>query len=65
MLNPPRLEMAIVMMKVITQNVGMMVETAVDYASIQTIVHTALALVILLAIECPMPLLEMVTVMMR
>ena len=57
--------MAIVMMKVITQNVGMTVETAADHASIQTIVHTALALVILLAIECPMPLLEMVTAMMR
>ena len=57
--------MAIVMMKVITQNVGMMVETAVDHASIQTIVHTALALVMLLAMECPMPLLEMVTAMMR
>ena len=38
-------------MKVITKNVGMMVETAVDHASIQTIVHTALAFVMLLAIE--------------
>ena len=64
-MNPPRLEMAIVMMKVITQNVGMMEETAVDHASTQTIVHTALASVILLAIECPMSLLEMVTAMMR
>ena len=57
--------MAIVMMKAITLNEGMMVETAVDHASIQTIVHTALALVILLATVCPMPLLEMVTAMMR
>ena len=52
------------MMKPITQNVGMMVGTAADHASIQTIAHTALALVILLAIECQMPLLEMVTAMM-
>ena len=57
--------MAIVMTKVITQNVDMMVETAVDHASILTIVHTALALVILLVIECQMRLLEMVTAMMR
>ena len=57
--------MAIVMMKPIAQHVFMTVETAVEHASIQNIVHTALALVMLLAIECPMPLLEMVTAMMR
>ena len=53
------------MMKVITQNVFMMVETAVDHASIQTTVQTAFALMMLLAMECPMPLWEMDSAMMK
>ena len=53
------------MMKPITQNVGMMVEIAADHALIQTIVYNAIVLVILLAKECQMPFLEMVTVMMK
>ena len=57
--------MVIVMMKPITQNVAMTVETAADHASIQTIAYTALVLVILLATEWQMLLLETVTAMMR
>ena len=53
------------MMKPITLNVRMTVETAAGHVSILIIVHFALVLAILLATECQMLLWEMVTVMMR
>ena len=52
------------MMKPIAQNVCMTEVTAAGHASIPTSVYTVVALVMLLATACPMPLLEMVTAMM-
>ena len=53
------------MMKQIMLNVTLTEEIVVDLASIQNIAPIALALVTSIVIECPMPLLEMVTAMMR
>ena len=53
------------MMKQIMLNVTLTEEIVVDLASIQNIAPIALALVISIVIECPMPLLEMVIAMTK
>ena len=53
------------MMRQTMLNVNMMVENAVDHISIQTTALSAFVLVMVLGLEYPMLLLEMVTVMMK
>ena len=59
------LEMAYAMMKQTMLSATLMVENAVDHVSIQITAPIALVLVMVLVLECPMLLLEMVTVMMK
>ena len=57
--------MAYAMMKQIMLSATLMVENAVEHESIQITAPIALVLVMVLGLECPMLLLEMVTVMMK
>ena len=59
------LEMAYAMMKQIMLSATLMVENAVEHVPIQITAPIALVLVMVLGLEYPMLLLEMVTVMMK
>ena len=59
------LEMVYAMMKQTMLSATLMEEIVVDHVSIQTTAPIALVLVMILGLECPMLLLEMVTVMMK